>query len=353
MINDYYSPLKIFHHQDRIAALRDGKRPQLLHVQIVPTNRCNQNCDFCAYRAHGYSSNVQFETRDQLSWAKLEEVINDCAAMGVKAIELTGGGEPTIHPNFVDICNTIRANKLDYGVVTNGSNLSAAVLDALAGARWVRFSLDAGCAATYSAIRHTAQGTFNKVRSNIRALCSRRTDQEPIVGVGFVVTNANWKEVVQAAINAKEDGADNFRISAVFQTDGVQYFQDFYAEAKELCRQAKELEDGIFTVFNLFGERINDLEQKQPSDSFCGFQQLCTYIGADAGVYRCCVISYNPLGFLGSIKERSFKELWESSETEERLCKFDARRCPRCMFHNKNQTIRYAIRRDPPHVNFL
>ncbi len=353
MMTSYYSPLEVFHHRDQIDAIRGGQRPALLHVHLVLTNRCNQNCRFCAYRSAGYSSSADFHAGDEIPHSKAVEIITDCQELGVKAIEITGGGEPTVHKGFSALCRQIHHHGIDYSVVTNGSQLNEDAMSALADAQWVRFSIDAGCAATYALIRRAKSDGFDRVRRNLRNLIANRNGHDLVVGVSFVVTEDNWREVAQAAANARDDGADNFRISAVFQNKGAEYFRGFYDAASNLCREAKALQTDCFTVFNLFGDRVGDLVRQSPSESTCHLQQLVTFIGADLGVYRCCVLAYNPAGRLGSLKDQSFREMWLSGETACQLRALDARQCPRCMFGVKNQTIAYAIEERPVHVNFL
>jgi hypothetical protein len=175
----------------------------------------------------------------------------------------------------------------------------------------------------------------------------------PVLGVGFVVTKDNWPEIYEAALNALEDGAANFRISATFQTEGADYFSLFYGKARDLCLAAKSLETNDFTIFNLFGDRIDDLKQQSPSNPFCPLQQLVTYIGADLWVYRCCVLAYNEAGRLGSLENKTFQEFWESPEVAYKLAEFNAMDCPLCMHNKKNEVIRYAASNEPQHVNFL
>ena len=349
-----YSPLKIFHHREQIEDLKAGRRPRLIHVQIVPTNRCNQRCRFCAYRNFGYSSSQSFNQKDEIPTVKLLEVAESLRRMGVQGVEITGGGEPTLHEGYYDFCGKLRESEIGYGVVTNGSVDSSLVDDALAGAAWVRFSVDAGCSETYATIRKSRGEVYDDVRARIQRISSLKNGRrDPVIGVGFVVTRDNWREVFLAAAEAKQDGADNFRISAEFQNEGAGHFREFFPEASALCREAETLNDGEFKVFNLFGDRVDDLSQKSPTEPFCGFQHLCTYVGADQNVYRCCVVSYNELGLIGSIKKQTLESLWDSVDTAVKLKDFDARKCPRCMYNAKNASIAYAIDPSPPHVEFI
>ncbi len=187
-----------------------------------------------------------------------------------------------------------------------------------------------------------------------RATISRLAGTGPTIGVGFVVTKENWREIRQGAKLAKQLGADNIRLSAVFQSEDERYFADFYEEATEHCKEAKELyDDDKFTVFNNFGTRLNDLKMKQPDYSLCGFHHLTTYIGGDQNIYRCCVTAYNPLGLLGSIKERRFKDEWFSPELQAKISGFDAHDCPRCMYNDQNHFINFALEEKPLHANFI
>jgi sulfatase maturation enzyme AslB (radical SAM superfamily) len=78
-----------------------------------------------------------------------------------------------------------------------------------------------------------------------------------------------------------------------------------------------------------------------------------TYIGGDLNVYRCCTTAYNERGVIGSLKNQTFRQLWESQEKREDFDNFDARGCERCMFNNENRVISYLLEPDPLHVNFV
>lgn len=361
-----YSALKVIHHPDRLDVLRDGGQPAPVQVQLVISDLCNQSCGFCAYRWEGYTSNELFKVirpdgtanhnpNRMIPFEKIAEILDDCRDMGVKAVQVTGGGEPTVHPRHADVFRAVLDRGLDLALVTNGIAFREETFESLTRAKWVRVSIDAGNAATYAATRRVHPWQFNRVRDNVYRLAKLRDHEQSsmVLGVGFVVTRDNWREVVDAATLARDLGADNIRISAVFQPDDEDYFTDFYSQASDLCREAESLSGPGFRVFNNFGDRIGDLCQHEPDYSFCGYQHFSTYVGADLNVYRCCVQAYNPRGLVGSIKDRRFRDLWESEAKREDYRTFDARGCERCMFNGKNRTIGYALAKEPAHVNFV
>lgn len=361
-----YSSLKVFHHRERLDILRAGGQPVPSQVQLILSDLCQQSCHFCAYRWEGYTSNELFHvvrpdgSKDHnpnrmISTAKALEVLNDCKNMGVGAVQFTGGGEPTLHPQHLMIFDSAIELGLKAGLVTNGVVWRQGIVPILSRFAWVRFSIDAGSAETYSHIRGAHKTTYDMVHDHVIELVSatRKSTNGPLIGVGFVVTAENWTEVVTAANRARDAGAHNFRISAVFQPEGKKYFHDFYNRASVLCRDAELLARPGFTVANMFGERLEDLEQAHPDYSFCGYQHFTTYIGGDMNVYRCCNLAYNPRGLIGSIRDQSFRELWESEAKRSDFAQFDATGCPRCQFNNKNRVIHYALENDPTHVDFV
>ena len=155
---DVFSSLKAAWHTDRIKDLRAGKDIIPTHVQLIISDLCNQDCHFCAYRmSKGFSvENFPDEQGNRnpkrfIPTAKAKEILDDCAALGVGAIEFTGGGEPTVHKDHIEIIGHAQDLGLETGLVTNGVRLSDhSVFQNLT---WLRISLDAGTAESYEGIR--------------------------------------------------------------------------------------------------------------------------------------------------------------------------------------------------------
>jgi MoaA/NifB/PqqE/SkfB family radical SAM enzyme len=360
-----YSNLKFLHHPNRLQVLRDGGQIAPVHAQLIISDLCSHACSFCSYRWEGNVSNQLFHVLNNdgkknhnparfIPIEKIRELIDDFVTMDVKAVQFTGGGEPTLHPQHLEAFQYALDNGREISLVTHGCLLKPETIETLMRATWVRVSIDAGTPATYASIRRVAESQFRKATDNLRLLCHRRdeTGSPVVIGVGFVVTKENWREVVQAAELAKELGADNLRISAVFQPDGATYFADFYEAAATQCKIAESLSDSRFKVVNMFGNRLADLTLGSPDYPRCGYMQWTTYIGGDLNAYRCCTTSYNEQGLIGSLKNQRFVELWNSQAKRDDFETFDARGCERCMFNNQNRAIAYATAK-PTHENFV
>lgn len=367
MKTDQYSPLKVLHHHDRLELLRWGDQPAPTQVQLVISDLCNHDCEFCAFRMSGYTSNELFKVvepdgtvnnnpRRMIPLEKVLEILDDCEAMGVRAVQITGGGEPTVHPQHEQIFQAVLDRGLELAVVTNGARMSSSLPRVLANAAWVRFSLDAAKPDTYSRVHGTSPETFYRVLMNIRQVCDARSAamQRTTVGVSYVVTRLNAGEIVDAAMAARSLGVDNFRVSAMFNPDGTLYYPEaLTARIRESCEAASKLSTGTFRFINCFDDRYDDLAQGRPDYQRCGYQHFNTYIAGDLNVYRCCVTAYNPRGLVGSLQQQRFRELWESQAKRDSYEHFDARGCERCMFNAKNRVIDYALQPSPQDVNFV
>ncbi len=353
MIKDEYSPYKIVHHIDKIQMMRGGKQVMPLQVQIIPSNGCNQRCSFCAYRLKGYSSNKNFIEKNSLSYDKIIECLNDFVDMGVKAVQYTGGGEPLIHKESYQYLKATLDRGLDLSLVSNGMALTEPMCDLLGDACWTRISVDAGSKEMYSYLRSTEESNFRKVLDNIKNLVAYR--RKNIVGVGFVVERDNYKEVLKSAKIMKDIGVDNFRIGGVFTPLGYSYYDGFEEVAKDIAKEAELLSDDNFKVFNLFKDRLADTYIGKQEYNFCPMKDLCSYVGADYGVYTCCTYAYNDKGLIGSIRDQSFKDLWYS----DKKIKFFNNHNPEvdcqlpCLYREKNGFINYCIKENPNHINFI
>jgi len=359
MIKEEYSPFKIVHHQEKLDKLKNGIQTVPIQIQLVPTNICNNNCSFCAYRMEAAISNQLFHECNFLSKEKIFEIIDDSVKMGIKSIHFTGGGEPLMHPDIYDIFKYTIDNGLNIGLSTNGVLLDKNnVLELLIKhASWIRISVDANEEKTYLSMRKTSKKSFIRVIKNIKRLIELKNSYKSncVVGVGHVMNKENWKEVYDAAKQFKNLKVDNFRISGVLSCEGIDYFKSFINEGKELAIKCESLNDNNFKVFNLFNDRLIDNFIGAQDYEICHVKNLIVYIGADYNVYICCTLAYNKLGIIGSIKNQSFKSFWESDKKIElfkkhkayKTCKFP------CFYRGKNEFIDYLIKKDPKHVNFI
>ena len=342
---DIYSQLKPAWHLDRIQQMREGRRPAPVHVQLVLSDLCNHDCGFCAYRISSGLSNELFPVDGErnpnrrITTEKAIEIIDDCASLGVKAIQFTGGGEPTVHKDHLQLFAHAQARGMKTSLVTNGVKLDVDH-PAVRAMTWVRVSVDAGTEETYCRTRRVPPNHWRTVWKNIRALVKTC---DGVVSVGYVVTPENFSEVSAAAVLARDAGVANMRVGAVFSSEGTGYYTD-----RPAIRAAIDDAEKVgFEIADLFDRRMADLEAGSPTEPSCGYQHLTTYVGADLGVYRCCNTSYTRAGKVADLGESRLLDVFTGP-----LPEFDATQCRFCQFRGQNEVLA-ALMNEPTHSEFV
>tara|TARA_B100002019_G_C21203858_1_gene565574 strand:- start:72 stop:1166 length:1095 start_codon:yes stop_codon:yes gene_type:complete len=364
MSENSYSSIKIIHHNDRLEQLRLGNHPAPVAIRMVLSDLCNQNCHFCTFRMENSITNKLFSGLNKqgevtynpsrfLDKDKCLEVIKDSSVMGVKSVEFTGGGEPTVHPNHIEIFQSVLENNLDLGLITNGVIARPGFDEVMMRSSWIRYSLDAGEKKSYAAVRQVPEATFNSVLKNIESLVKNRDNQKSnlTIGISFIVTDQNYMEVYKAARIASDLGADYFRVG-YYRTDEGFTAGDFSKTEELIQKSVSDFSRDGFSVLNRYSESSKNIDGR-PDYDFCAYQHVNTWIAADYNVYRCCVTSYDKHGLIGSIKDQSFKNLWESDQKKKKFDKFNARTCVQCIYNEKNKVLNYALNKNPDHKNFI
>lgn len=357
-----YSDLKAAWHLDKIEQLRLGNQVVPTQVQLILSDLCNQDCHFCSYRMSGGFSTEQFAGENgeknpnrKIGTLKAAEILDDCSILGVKAVQFTGGGEPTVHPHHLNLFAHAQFLGLDTSLVTNGILLRPGWENVLPRMKWVRVSIDAGSAEEYARVRRVSPDFYAKAIANVTALAAEISKQgtDCLLGCGYVVTRENYADLYEGVQTIRETGAAYVRISAMFSTGGVEYYRDVEDSIRSEIARAKTLETPSFRVVDLFGDRIADLTQHAPDYEFCGYQQFNMYIGGNLKVYRCCTTAYTLHGEVGDLSNQRLSDWFYSEAKRAGYADFDARSCHTCQFNGKNRVISYLKQADPLHVNFV
>ena len=355
-----YSNAKIFYFHEKIADMQAGRWSAPIHVRLKPTNRCNHKCNYCCYRNQALYLSERMDPRDQMTSEKLREIVGDLAAMGVKAVTLSGGGEPLCHPDIIRVVEGLAAGDVKVAMLTNGALLSGPAADALGrAATWVRISMDAVNAADYARCRSVSEKEFDKVCANVRSFAQSKRD-ECVLGVNFIVTQENHKDTLAFLELMKRLGADHVKVSgavvSVSPKENARYLAPFYKSVKDQVAQgACRLADDSFAVIDKFHMPDSDQESFERHYTRCPFAECLTVIAADLNVYTCQDKAYTTSGLLGSIRDRSFRDLWFSDDLRRAVTALDpSRQCRHhCVAHGKNLALLDYLEADHDHLDFV
>lgn len=116
------------------ATLRSpGLKIAPINVEVSLTHVCQAKCDWCFYRG----THLKMTTDSYMPWQLVTELLEDMVELKVKAVTWTGGGEPTLHPQFRDVVEMVYDTGLKQGLFTNGLSLPKYRPELL---EWIRVS---------------------------------------------------------------------------------------------------------------------------------------------------------------------------------------------------------------------
>lgn len=138
---DRASGLNVLLDEVVVPASRVSPAPR--YVSVALTNACELHCSYCYAPKHAAALDID----RVVTWA-VELDGAGCLGVGF------GGGEPTAHPRFVQICTQIaKSTTMAVTFTTHGHRLTPELAEALRGSvHFARLSVD-GVGATYERLR--------------------------------------------------------------------------------------------------------------------------------------------------------------------------------------------------------
>lgn len=284
---------KIMYYVNEVEKLIAGESVMPVTCEIDPSNRCQLSCNFCMFES------LRHEPED-LSFNIYRHLLIDLKKIGTKSITFTGGGEPTMNPNFAEMVDLAETFKFEYGLITNGLRLSR--IERPDRFKFIRVSLDAATSKTYQRLKKAT--CFDRVIGNITHAIRRGA----LVGISYVVNEINRDEIEKAQKLAKE-----LRVA--------------YIQFKPAWHNGEPYSD-----YEINGTKETiDMERYRATDMVpCKIAGLIGIVGADAKVYYCCQYRGNERYCLGDLNETPFPKIWARRPG----LVPDIGRCPNCRYMN-------------------
>lgn len=126
--------IKFWRHQAALESYRDGTGRSVISTHVSPEGACNLKCAYCSvtYR----------DTHQRIALPVVMQYITDLKSRGLKAVILTGGGEPTLYRHFNELVQWIARQGLKVALITNGTQSRKVERETWACFAWVRVSIN-------------------------------------------------------------------------------------------------------------------------------------------------------------------------------------------------------------------
>jgi len=347
MESNVYDTSKLGFHKDKIKSISSSKVTAPIYVRVKPTNKCNHGCYYCSYAIDSECPvSETINMIDEIPRDKILEILDDFKKMGVKAITFSGGGEPLIYPHIIESINKCIENGIDLSIITNGQELKGKKAEVLKDAKWVRISLDSSNPVLFSKTRRRPESWFYELEENIKNFVKiKNSDCE--FGINFVVQEKNANEVYSAVKYFKNLGVNHIKITPVYVPNFLEYHESLRDKVEEQIKKAREEFEGDgFTVYDTYKNDFELTGLDYRTYPRCYIMQIIPVIGADSVVYFCHDKTYSKNGAIGSIKNKSFRELWFSDKTAEIFKNFNPQESCKhhCTYDSRNLMVQEMLR---------
>jgi MoaA/NifB/PqqE/SkfB family radical SAM enzyme len=137
---------KLAQHLGHLDKMVKGDPVAPIHVSIWPTVRCQLNCSYCCCRNEDeYERSPDAEDGEnrnvELTLDDIKNVVDVLHRFGTKAIEFSGGGEPTLWPHLEDAVDYIYAKGIKISLITNCLSVDHLKPETISKFAWVRVSI--------------------------------------------------------------------------------------------------------------------------------------------------------------------------------------------------------------------
>jgi len=237
---------KIYWHQDRIKQWDRGERIVPITIDMALTRACNYGCHFCYARLQ---ENDRFDITEDV----IDNFLEDCAEMGVKAISLVSDGESTLSPIFEHTIVKGSNLGLSMAVATHGYNTRYEELERiLPHLTYLRINISAGEPKRYSEIMGVKEGYFEQVIQNIKDMVEikKNNNLDVTIGMQMVLMPEDADQVIPLAKLGKEIRPDYLVVKHTSDSEdgdlGVDYSK--YAELTHILEEAESYSDDQYQV---------------------------------------------------------------------------------------------------------
>lgn len=126
---------KYWLHQEQMFNYKEGGSNTIVTAHISPEGACNLKCPFCSVTFRSTHLNLKLEV--------IQDFVEKLQSRGLKAVTLTGGGEPTVYKEFEELVEWLHYERgLELGVITNGTQLSRFSERTMKAFEWIRVSIN-------------------------------------------------------------------------------------------------------------------------------------------------------------------------------------------------------------------
>ncbi|GEM_PF-2070228 len=280
------------------------QKPLEIFIELV--NNCNLNCIYC------YKAQLGIKDDSFMSMDIIKQIVK-YLGFNPSSVVCLEGGEPLLHPNFIDIFYELKASKIPVDILTNGTLFDYNIVEKIASVYKteydsIQISLDGiGCFNDYN-----RGGDVNKILDSIKML--NEFGIKP--SINCVVTNRNYKGIIDLIKYLQENyKLSSFSLNSPIGKSLTKYILDD-DKSEMLFKEIESIKEEI--SFDIFGTPIKSEKECENSCSHCDDTHMrCTAmrskmcISTNGNVYP-CVFLESKINPIGNLFLETLEDIWNS-----------------------------------------
>jgi len=294
---------KLLTHTDVLFDFQTTGIIRPITLDLAPTNKCRRNCSFCSTKNRDRSQELSYEDAVKIT----DWYIN----AGIKSIELTGDGEPTLWKPINKYINKY-SKLVKISMITNSDDLDQIPYNILEQLTWLRISInmiDTDLFIPNFVIPDNVILSFNYV-------WNEKSDRETMLILESILELYPKAICVKVQENVFEETTDD----------------DFY-----LIKEFTYKNNRIF-----YSSKPMTIQSDK-----CYYGNLKPHINADGNIYRCSA---------SCLEDKKFDKQYKIGDINHppslKPTKFDTSKCKFCFFGDTNK-IMENIEHPMEHSEFL
>ncbi len=302
-----------------------SKGPVFFRINPVDY-RCNHNCIMCWRKTiKGKTKTERLEKeKNSLALFEYKKLFKELP-LSTYTINVTGGGEPLLHPQIWQILRLIKKHCFYGYLMTNGALLTKERVKQLLDMKWdlIRFSFHASNKQTYCKIH--GKNDFGRVIKIIKFLKSSHeqfSEHSIKISLLFVIQKLNFREIKRFVALAQKLAVDEIEFdnlmpvvsntlleknqikSVIKDLQRVVQFSTIPNNALAVIRRYKTLYQNNHSI----KKNGVTLSKKRFIGKKCPYVSDSVFINSYGDVQACCLLSNK----IGNIREKAFSKIWTS-----------------------------------------
>ncbi len=280
-----------------------------LTIRLYPVGYlCNHQCRMC-WRTNRLSPAQMAELpaleRHHMTLVEYERIFAHLPRL-TRTVEIVGGGEPLMYPDFAGLVSLIKRKKLAGSLITNGVLLNRRNRGVLIGVQWdsIRISVHASNERIYTIINgiNTFDAVIRNISDFLKELAASASNK-PKIGVLFVIQKDNYRDIFRFATLMETIGCHFIEFDALYAYKDSMRLTD--NQLRSVISQLKQVQKHIRTennassVLQLYARQPNTKRSSETERSayyrtrMCPIPTTSLIINHLGQIHPCCFLDYS------------------------------------------------------------